>query len=66
MMKKFIILLTSWLMVISLAACGSSHCKECDEAVYKDGYCEYHYALNAAGDIVDGAADEILESVFGS
>ena len=31
------------------------HCKECDDEVYQDGYCQYHYTINAAKDAVDDA-----------
>ena len=60
-MKRVLVLLLAALLVFALSACGSSHCKECDREVYKDGYCEYHYALNTAGDIVNDA----LGSLFG-
>ena len=51
-------------LAASLTACGSK-CKSCDEPVYKDGYCEYHYALNVAQDVVDDAAQDALDALFG-
>ena len=54
-------------MAISLTACGSSHCKEegCENEVYEDGYCEYHYALNVAKDAVGDAAGDLMDSILG-
>ena len=46
-MKKMMALIAALALAVSLTACGG-HCKSCDQPVYKDGYCEYHYALNAA------------------
>lgn len=59
-MKKFAIVLAALVMTLALAACGSSHCKECDNEVYQDGYCEYHYALHQAENMLGGLADSIL------
>lgn len=63
-MKKMMTLIAVLAVTASLTACGS-HCKSCDKPVYKDGYCEYHYALNTAQDLVDDAAQEALDSLFG-
>lgn len=63
-MKKLMVLMLSLAAVASLAAC-SSHCKECDNEVYKDGYCEYHYALNVAQDVVGDAANDLMDSLMG-
>ena len=49
-------LLCAAILLLSLAACSST-CKEkgCDAEVYKNGYCEIHYALHqlegALGDL---------------
>ncbi len=59
-MKRLFALMLAIVLVFALSACGSKHCKECDREVYKDGYCEYHYALNAAGDIVNDALGSLL------
>lgn len=42
------------LLVLQLAACGLINCKEsgCDEEIYEDGYCKYHYYLEAGSDIL--------------
>lgn len=64
-MKKLMVLIVSLAALASLTACGSSHCKECDKEVYKDGYCEYHYAINVAQDVVGDAADDLLNSLMG-
>lgn len=63
-MKKLMVLMVSLAALATLTACGSSHCKECDKEVYKDGYCEYHYALNVAQDLVDDAANGLLDSLM--
>ena len=60
-MKKIGIMMVPLAMLVmdmGLTGCGSSKCKEedCDKEVYKDGCCEYHYALNVAGEIVSDAA----------
>ena len=64
-MKKIATVSAALVLMFSLAACGPQHCKECDREVYKDGYCEYHYALNVASEVVDGAAQEVFDSIFG-
>ena len=64
-MKRLMILVASLAAVACLTACGPSHCKECDNEVYKDGYCEYHYALNVAQDVVGDAANDLLDSLMG-
>ncbi len=43
--KKLVVLLAMVALLASLTGCAR-HCKECDNEVYKDGYCEYHYGLN--------------------
>ena len=63
-MKKMMTLIAVLALAATVVACGSK-CKSCDEPVYKDGYCEYHYALNTAQDIVDGAAQDALDALFG-
>lgn len=65
-MKKAAVFLVMLLMAGSLGACGEpSHCKECDDEVYKDGYCQYHYALNVLKEAVDDTAKEVYDSLFG-
>ena len=63
-MKKMMALIAALTLAASLTACGG-HCKSCDQKVYKDGYCEYHYALNVAQDVVDDAAQDALDALFG-
>ena len=66
-MKKLLILIVILIMSTSLSACGGiTHCKECDDEVYKDGYCQYHYTVNAAKDAVDDAAKGVFDSIFGN
>ena len=66
-MKKIGILLAALVMAVSLTACGSSTCQVegCGNEVYEDGYCEYHYALNVAGEMVSDAAGDLLDSIMG-
>ena len=37
-----------------MPASSSDTCKEsgCDDEVYEDGYCKYHYYINAGSDIL--------------
>ena len=58
-MKKMAALVMALILALACTAC-SNKCKECDNEVYKDGYCEYHYALKVAGDAVDGLVDSIF------
>lgn len=66
-MKKIAVVLTTLAMAACLTACGSTHCKEsgCENEVYQDGYCEYHYAIHAAEEIVGNAAGDIMNSLLG-
>lgn len=65
-MKRFVVILGMAVMACMLVSCaGITHCKECDNEVYQDGYCEYHYALEVAKDTVSDAAQGLYESVFG-
>ncbi len=66
-MKKIAVVLTTLAMAACLTACGSAHCKEsgCENEVYQDGYCEYHYAIHAAEEIVGNAAGDIMNSLLG-
>ena len=63
-MKKMMALIAALALAASLTACGG-HCKSCDQPVYKDGYCEYHYAIHAAEEIVGNAAGDIMNSLLG-
>lgn len=63
-MKKMMALIAALALAVSLTACGG-HCKSCDQPVYKDGYCEYHYALNVAQDVVGDAANDLMDSIMG-
>lgn len=65
-MKKGMVFLTAALLACILASCARiAHCKECDDAVYRDGYCQYHYTLHSAKETVDSAAKGIYNSIFG-
>ena len=66
-MKKGIAILMGMMAAVSLTACGSSTCQVegCENEVYEDGYCEYHYALNVAGEMVSDAAGDLLDSIMG-
>lgn len=62
-MKKMMALIAALVLTAGMTACGS-HCKSCDQKVYRDGYCEYHYALNTARDLVGDAARDALDTLF--
>ena len=55
-MKRRIIAVISIIMTVAmLSACSFFTCKEqgCNETeIYKDGYCKYHYGLNAGEDML--------------
>lgn len=73
-MKRLFALISAAIMVMSLVACGGiTHCKECDDEIYKDGYCQYHYtvykakdAIDSAKDAVDSAAKGIFDKIVGN
>lgn len=52
MKKKLAALLLAVMTVVALVGCDSN-CKadNCNEKVYKDGYCEVHYAFNQLTDL---------------
>ncbi len=42
-------------IVLQLTACSITNtCKEsgCDDEIYEEGYCKYHYYLKAGSDII--------------
>lgn len=54
--KKRILLVIAAMLVSLFCGCGKKTCKEsgCDETeLFKDGYCEWHYYENAAGDVLE-------------
>lgn len=73
-MKKVLALFTAFILAISLTACaGITHCKDCNDEIYKDGYCQYHYtvhqtkdAIDSAKDAVDSAAKGIFDKITGN
>ena len=66
-MKKLLVLFVGLMMIFSLVACaGVTHCKECDDEAYQDGYCKYHYSVNSVKDEVDKTAKGIYDSIFGN
>ena len=60
--KKVMAAIAAAGLLLSLSACGSKHCKAqgCDDEVYKDGYCQYHFTLHA----VDSAAKDVFNTLF--
>ena len=63
-MKKWIAVL-SLLEMVCLTACSASHCKAggCNDDVYKDGYCEYHYTVNNAKNNIDKFGKEVFDAL---
>ena len=54
MKKRILSLFIALITVSQFTACGLFSCKEsgCDDEVYEDGYCKYHYYINAGRDIL--------------
>ena len=48
MKKRILSLFIALITVSQFTACGLFSCKEsgCDDEVYEDGYCKYHYYSN--------------------
>ncbi|MGN0507249.1 MAG: hypothetical protein ACI4FZ_11865 [Lachnospiraceae bacterium] len=62
MKKKISLLLLGAILACCLAGCaGLTHCKECDDEVYKDGYCKYHYEINAAKEKIDDLGKDVFD-----
>lgn len=62
MKKKLSLIFVVVALACSLAGCaGLTHCKECDDEIYEDGYCKYHYGLNAAKDKVDEVGKDLFD-----
>ena len=56
MKKRILVGIILLLAAVGLVGCGPKTCKEkgCDDTeIYKDGYCEWHYYENAAGDVLE-------------
>ena len=51
--KQFVVFLLAGSLLF-LSSCGFAACKAsgCDSGNYKNGYCEYHYALHVGADIL--------------
>lgn len=54
MKKRVFTALLALGMVLQLTACSFNTCKEsgCDDEIYEDGYCKYHYYIHAGEDIL--------------
>lgn len=64
MRKKVVAAIAAAGLLLSLSACGFQRCKAqgCDDKPYKDGYCQYHFTLQA----VDNAAKDVFNTLFGN
>lgn len=63
MKKKIAALFALAALACSLVACaGLTHCKECDDEIYKDGYCKYHYELKNVKDKADALGKELFDT----
>lgn len=62
MKKTGLLLLVTLLLALALSGCGNT-CKEegCDDEVYQDGYCKYHYTMHN----VDETAKGVFNGIFG-
>ena len=62
MKKKLALVLAIVTIACSLVACaGITHCKECEDKVYEDGYCKYHYELNKVKEEVDSLGKDVFD-----
>lgn len=54
MKKRVFTTLLAFGMVLQLTACSFNTCKEsgCDDEIYEEGYCKYHYYIHAGEDIL--------------
>lgn len=65
MKRKLAFVLAVATLACSIVGCaGLTHCKECDDEIYKEGYCEYHYDLKNAKDKIDEIGKD-LHGIFG-
>ena len=67
-MKKSLAILLSAITILSLASCASKTCKVegCEDEVYEDGYCKYHYTINHAKEELDNLGKEIFNKIDGN
>lgn len=62
MKRKISLILAVVTLVCSLVGCaGLTHCKECEDEIYKDGYCKYHYEINNVKNEVDKIGKDIFD-----
>jgi len=60
--KKLALLMAVLTVAFSLVACsGITHCKQCDDKVYEDGLCKYHYEVNSVKEKVDSVGKDIFD-----
>ena len=55
MKKRALSLFVALIAVLQLMACSLINtCREsgCDDEIYEEGYCKYHYYINAGSDIL--------------
>ena len=65
MKKKISLFLVAATLVCSMVGCaGLTRCKECEDEIYEDGYCKYHYELNGTKNKVDELGKDIF-NMFG-
>ena len=64
MRKKVQFVLALIMVMTLLSACGEpANCKAegCDDEIYMDGYCQYHYTMQQ----LDGLGKELFDGLFG-
>ena len=66
-MKKQLFILILAVTMIILSACAESNCKVdgCNDEIYEDGYCKYHYTLNVTKEVIDETAKNAFNRIFG-
>ena len=62
MMKKAILIASIGALILTLSACGEKcTVPNCDNKLYQDGYCEYHYSVICKA---DGCDDEVYKDGY--
>ena len=60
--KKLLVCVIFMMLLVSLTACGQKTCKVsgCDDAIYQDEYCKYHFTVHNADQVAKGIFDEFF------
>ena len=66
-MIKKMTLAISLLALLCLTSCAPADCiaEGCNDEIYKENYCKYHYTLEVAKTEIDKAGKELFDGIFG-